>query len=481
MRPSYFLLLLLPSLVAGRVHHDPAGFRADLPEGWRAVQSKAGHIVMVSPDPRRYVFVQPILSRKADCVTTLRQTLAAGGQFAGAQQPQVMPAGQRQAVARFIFQNGEARGQMMCAETSRHTGMFYGVVAPVREFPRDLPVMVTVLKSFAFEGSRPAGSAPLGSAPAGPLPALVAWREPRELAYTMSVPQGWRVDGGIHRRDVTHYSDGVQAMSPEGAVVWIGDGRVADCMVPGPGAAGMTQPGMCGLQSGAQFGSGYLQMMSRDLGLALTRDGVQVIQRPDIAQQADELPRSMGLRVQSSAVEIRFRGTRQGAPVAGALMARATLFHSVQGQNFLLGTQTFYVSGFAGRPEQFGTLSRLTGVMAASRRINPVWWQQTQRINREVAESTLNMMRQQAEAQQRSFWDRMDAMDRRRDSVNDILGGTVRLTDGDGRRYEAKSGSNYYFRDDDAARRGGRPDDAIVGSDVWPSPMVDLTPLEVIR
>ena len=90
-------------------------------------------------------------------------------------------------------------------------------------------------------------------------------------------------------------------------------------------------------------------------------------------------------------------------------------------------------------------------------------------------------MRAQAENQQQAFWERMAASDRRREGVNDLLGGTVRLNDGQGHQYQAKSGSNYYFLDQDAARRASRPGDAVVGADVWPSPAVDLTPLEIVR
>ena len=75
----------------------------------------------------------------------------------------------------------------------------------------------------------------------------------------------------------------------------------------------------------------------------------------------------------------------------------------------------------------------------------------------------------------------MVASDRRREGVNDILGGTVRLTDGQGNQYQAKAGSNYYFLDTEAARVAGRPDDAVRRTDLWPSPMVDLRPLEVMR
>ena len=66
----------------------------------------------------------------------------------------------------------------------------------------------------------------------------------------------------------------------------------------------------------------------------------------------------------------------------------------------------------------------------------------------------------------------MASSDRRRDAVNDVLGGTVRLSDGQGNTYQAQAGSNYYFQDLTGT---------VVSTDVYPSPLVDLRPLEVIR
>ena len=103
-----------------------------------------------------------------------------------------------------------------------------------------------------------------------------------------------------------------------------------------------------------------------------------------------------------------------------------------------------------------------------------------QAASRDV-QATLNQMRASAAMQQKAFWERMDAADRRREAVNDILGGRTRLRDDQGHEYEARAGSNYYFYDEEAGRTAGRPDDAVVGMDVYPSPVVDLRPLEVIR
>ena len=90
-------------------------------------------------------------------------------------------------------------------------------------------------------------------------------------------------------------------------------------------------------------------------------------------------------------------------------------------------------------------------------------------------------MHAQAENQQRAFWDRMASADQRAAAVGDVLSGTVRLTDGEGNTYQAPAGSNYYFQSKALARTAGTKDGTVVGSDVYPAPLVDLKPLEVIR
>ena len=61
------------------------------------------------------------------------------------------------------------------------------------------------------------------------------------------------------------------------------------------------------------------------------------------------------------------------------------------------------------------------------------------------------------------------------------MSGTVRLSDGQGNTYQAPAGSNYYFQSAELARTAGKRDDAVVRTDVYPSPLVDLRPLEVIH
>ncbi len=480
----YFALLLIGSAAWARLVHDPAGFRVDLPDGWRASSSGAGKIVATSADARESVFLHPVMGRTADCAATLDRLFRQGtSEFPQVANLRVSRPGERMAVANFTFRSGQSAAAILCAEVGRDVGMLYGVTAPASDIGRERPKLMLILRSIAFEDKAPSNL--MRTTTDDALPMLNVWREPHEMAFTIGVPQGWRASGGIRRLDVTHYNTGVDMTSPDGSVIRIGDANFGQCTVPGPGMASMppaqTSVQFCSYLTGAQFGDGYVKRsLAREWGLS----GVEIVSvtdRPDLARQAEALPASMGLSVRASIAEIKIRGSRNGAPVAGAVMARTTMFRAAQGQNFLLGMLSLEVQAFLGSPERFNMLAKLTGAVQSSMRVDPKWWSETQRIGRDVTDRTLAALRQQAENQQQAFWDRMAASDRRREAVNDILGGTTRLTDGKGNQYQAKAGSNYYFMDEDAARRASRPNDAVTGRDVWPSRTVDLTPLEVVR
>jgi len=471
-----FLITALPNLAAG-----DTPFTVNLPQGWTVQKLQQGYVRMESPDKSRFVLVRPILGRTADCQESLRRAFAASwSAFPGARNLEVSPSGRGIATARFSFQDGRSRGAVMCAETSSGTGMYYGLAAPASSFGQDLAGLVGILRSFRYGGG--AGGGPSASGPAT-LPRMVNWQEPHEMAYTLQVPEGWRMSGGLTRIDVTHARSGFQMDSPDGkAMLRIGDPRLQMCTVPGPGAMrGQGEPHYCPYQTGGQAGQAYLTgTLAREWQL----EGLQIVSnqaRPELSETADRLPRQMGLNVKSAFGEIRFRATRQGSPVEVMILANTQMLASVPGQNFVMGTYYTEFTALAGPPSQFGQMTAIAGHVIGTIHWNIQWWQREQRIGAEVARQRLAAMHAQAEEQQKSFWARMDASDRRRDAVNDILGGTVRLSDGEGHTYDAKAGSNYYFLDTDAARRAGKPNDAVVGGDLYPSPMVDLRPLEVIR
>lgn len=492
------LARFLPTLLAAAGHTlavaaqnqsytDPSGFQVNLPQGWTVQKFQQGHVRMQSVDGRRFVLVLPVLGRGTDCTTSLRRAFGASwGAFPGVRGVEVAPVqGSRGlATARFSFQDGRSRGAVLCAETSTGTGMYYGMGGPAETFAQEAPQMVAILKSFRYGGGSSQPASAQGGAPVS-LPAMVTWQEPREMAYTLQMPAGWRVTGGLTRIDASHARSGIEMASPEGqALLRIGDPRLPACTIPGQGMASMGSSGgmtLCPYQTGRQAGEAYLQRtLAREWGV----EGLQIVSsrdRMDLSQAADRGPAQFGLNVRNAFAEIRFRGTRRGAPVEGWMLANTQMMASVSGQNFMLGTYSTDFGAFVGPPARMAELAAITGNVVATTRWSPEWWQREQRIGIELARRTLAMMHAQGEEQQRAFWARMDASDRRREAVNDILGGSVRLSDGEGHVYGAKAGSNYYFMDQDEARRAARPEDAVVGRDIYPAPLVDLRPLDVIK
>src|SRR6201987_4675171 len=62
---------------------------------------------------------------------------------------------------------------------------------------------------------------------------LPSWRDPREGAFTLSVPQGWQVSGGAMRRSAVDITHVIRAGTPEGRVqIFINDADIVAHEVP---------------------------------------------------------------------------------------------------------------------------------------------------------------------------------------------------------------------------------------------------------
>jgi len=463
-------------------YRDDSGFTLNVPDGWQVHKYDSGIVKVDGPSPSKFVLIIPVLGRTRTCPNALRANLTGGwAAFPGASDLQIEP-GNRVATARFYFQQRQSRGAVLCAETSARTGMLYGMASTAADFNRDQPLMVALLKSFKYGAPASTGSP---AAPAA-LPRMTKWREANEGAFVIPIPEGWQVQGGIQRISNTDIRGGIRVWSPDGAsMVQFNDVRLDKVLVPGRLASPQAQLGrgwrMGPHLSGLQVAETYLrQMWTKDLTLT----NVEVVarqDRTDLSSQADQLPQRMGVRgVQHLYGELTFRATRQGKPVEGRLLGMTRTMWSPDPAQFG-GSYETETKGFLGPAGTSATLARIGGYMEANCEYNYQWIAANRQAAQQDVRATLNQMRASAEAQQKAFWERMDASDRRRDAVNDVLGGTVRLTDGQGNQYEAKAGSNYYFYDVQAGGKAGRPNDAVVGADIYPSPAVDLRPLEVIR
>src|SRR5579862_4799013 len=112
--------------------------------------------------------------------------------------------------------------------------LFYCVEAPAAAYRAETDTFATILRSFHVVQAPAAPGAPAtaNAKPAGPI-AFTTWTDPRENAYTVSVPQGWQAVGGAYRLSATDVRSGVALASPDGQMrVRIGDSNVGTFIVP---------------------------------------------------------------------------------------------------------------------------------------------------------------------------------------------------------------------------------------------------------
>lgn len=115
---------------------------------------------------------------------------------------------------------------------------------------------------------------------------LTTWREPREGAFTVGIPVGWRATGAVYRAARLDTRLSFRAESPDGRIqITIGDPNLGPRQVPNPmmGQAGMREgmliPTGAGgqillarFQSGAQFARQYAPQLCRGAAVGSSSD-----------------------------------------------------------------------------------------------------------------------------------------------------------------------------------------------------------------
>jgi hypothetical protein len=489
LSPALLPLLLLScgsTAAVSSEYRDPSGFSLQLPAGWEVRKNNHNMVIVQNPRGGEFAFVAPVLGRTADCRTMLEGNLRGGwNAFPEVGGLRIESTAHNAAVARFDFKGGASRGMVLCAATGARSAMLYALAAPAGRFAGAQPVLASVLKSFRYGEPAPGGQAEGGQAAAPAMPRMVPWREPNEAAYTLEMPEGWRVEGGIQRVSNMDIRGSLRFWSPDGqSLIQFNDTRFDKCLVPSAGTI-MAPLGQgvryCPYQTGLQIAEWYVtQVWAKEMQL----ENLEIAGRRELA----ELGRGEDLRTaqaglpgfQHSYGEVRFRAARAGRPVEGSLLGKTMMLWSPD-RSLFQGNYTTEVKGVLAPSGEFARVSAVGGRIESSIRYNLQWVVENRRASARDAQAILDSMRAAAEAAQQAFWERSEAAARRSESVGDLLSGRVRLTDAEGNRYEAKAGSNYYFYDEQAGRTAPRRDDAVLGVDLYPSPLVDLRPLEVVK
>jgi hypothetical protein len=458
-------------------HNDPAGFAIDTPAAWNvALDAKQGRITILGQrGEQAVVWPMSIEQRQLDARGAAPLVLQLARKV-----DDHMPWGAANSSGNFV--RAVARGSqrsgsaiMTWSPGENGTNVFlYCVEAPADVYGALTDTFVRILQSFRVvqDASGPnAGSRPPVT--------FVDWTDPREKAFTMTVPQGWQVIGGAYRLTATDIRNGVTMVSPDGQIrVVVGDSNLGAFTEPNQmlAYAGLRegQYQMLGdgtnleirrYFSGQQFARAYVQsyVQRQCSGPQIESNNA----RPDLGPIFLRAAHSEGMaNPQLTVGDITFSCNLNGASVQGTFVV-ATIV-PFPGQAQLWSVYRLY--GYLASPERQRDAQEICQRAVQSWKINPEWQARERQIaNAAVQQDNLRSQQIRARAMaaiqddQRHISDTIvkgyeqrskvyDEISRRQE--NAILG-TVDVVDPEtGKQYKIENYSDYHWMNNERTIAG---------------------------
>lgn len=396
-------------------HNDPSGFVVDVPPAWTVAKDPAtGRIVLRGARGEQAV-IWPLLLQHVQLDAGHAAALLP--QLAGKVNPQRQwgRVQSMQGAVRAFASGGQRSGAALLSWANSPNGAsayFYCLEAPSDVYRNSTDSFVRILNSFHVvqdpslknlsQPGIPSGAAALN---------FVNWTDPREGAFSVGVPQGWRVIGGTYRLSSIDVRSAIAMGSPDGELrVSIGDANIGVFTQPSRmlAMAGLREGGTYGLGDGTkaeirryipgpQFARAYAQnFVARQCsGLQVQSNNV----RQDLAASFAQSARNEGLgsRPYITAGDVSFTCNLNGVRVQGKYVAATFLYAPTQTSMWSVYRLYGYLAA-AGR-EQEG--EQVIAQALRSWKFNQRWQAQQQGIaNTTVQQDNARSQQIQTRAQQ---------------------------------------------------------------------------------
>jgi len=466
---------------------DPHGFDIEYPAGWTTQVSNDMRIVVRSQDGASMATVMPFVKAGATCRQYLNEALAGGGLFP---QARIENATQRrqqpdEVVAAFTFDNGRARGAALCS-LYRGSGMMFAIAAPAGSYDRQKEDLVRIVRSVSFRQPA-AGTTSNTSGAAARAVQYARFTDPREGAFIVDVPAGWRTEGGLLRRSAIDITGSIRTSSPDGATgVFLGDERLSNCVTPevmqGSMREGQVYDSGAGtrlmilrMQPPAVFGMNYLGQLQQRYGLS----GIQVKDRrdrSDLVAAANRNAAQFNANPQgptrSSSAEVSFTAQRNGRPVAGYLLVSVAVTPWMN--NGVYWTPS--VAGYVTPMDELGQTNAIFWHSLNSAQMNPQWTQGQQKTTMATSKIFAAGAEATNETITKSYWANQAVHDRTMQNDSDARRDQVRLRDPNtGEEFTAAAGHNYYYRP------AAGDENSIFGTNNTDRPNIDASELLIVH
>jgi Short C-terminal domain len=373
-------------------HDDPTGFSVDTPAGWDVTRDTGPGSITVRGQRGERAVIWPMFVEKNQLgpreAGTLVQQLArkVDGQ---------MPWGRAdlsQNAVRAIARDGQRSGAALMTWSAGPNGttvFFYCLEAPADIYRSSTDAFVGILRSFrVLQDPALKNASARETTTRAPL-RFVSWSDPHENAFTMAVPEGWRIIGGAYRLTATDIRNGVMMVSPDSQIrVVVGDSSLGVYTEPNPMLAlgGLREGGHQALGdgtqleirrylSGQQFARAYAQAFSQRQcpGLRIESNNA----RPDLASAFLQSARAEGMpNPQLTAGDVSITCNLNGIPVRGVLVVATVV--PFPGQAGLWYVYRLY--GYLAPPDRQKDAEAVYQQAIQSWHINPEWQAREQQI-----------------------------------------------------------------------------------------------------
>lgn len=439
MRLLTTAVLWVTSLAGARIQH-PAGFTVDLPAGWSADVPGSQRILLANGDRTLFVAIEGFVEPRRSAPEWLQARFRRPDEwFPGARLGVVTGAPVALAKVDFVGPRGPARANVLCF-VHQGGGTLMAIAAPAAEFEARKTELAGILRSFSFSGAG-AGS--------GSARRYVRWTEPNERAYTIEVPEGWQVQGGLFRFSSLDVRGELNLRSPDGATtIFAGDKSLPTFTVPTQTLA------MTGFREGMPYSPGYGStfIVNRYIPgpafaemYAQRRFGsIQVVDRkdrPDLVQNLARIAAQYGnpLNTRYTIGEVAFTSPRgNGYVLAGT---------SIWGMGDSQLWKVEYLYGYLAPPAGTAAANEILARGTATYAINPQWASAQQGLTAATSQIVAKTGEEIGRIHSQSYWATQGTMDRLGRERSDANRGVVRLRDPEsGEEFTAPAGANYYMR-----------------------------------
>lgn len=317
-----------------------------------------------------------------------------------------------------------------------------------------------------------------------PIP-FVSFTDPKESAFTVEVPKGWAVQGGLFRFAAVDPRPALELRSPDGAIrITSGDAEIPTFALPSQTLA------WAGFHEGSWYSPGYgVRMMvrrylpggqlaeeyvrSRVWSAAGCADGriTDRQDRKDLSQAVNEIYGRLGAGnavVRLDLGEIRFSCTRNGEPWQGYYLAGTLLVGSQAGGIWHVDHLIGYAASQRQAPVAEAVLLRLIGTA----RLNPEWIRRQQDLAASTSQIVASTNSAVSTSIRKTFESRWNTeAEIMRKGANMRRGATDLIDPETGETWNVRSESQYFWH-----KPGS---DVIVGTRTADSPGVGFEALRV--